>query len=199
MASVLVFDMGGVLYDFQGDRLIAEHSRRQRRWRSEEVQQHWAELSCEFETGACNEAVFAEAILRHYDLALDSAAFLAAFREAAAGFYDGALALMTELRARHTLLSLSNTNPVQWQKVLQDLGTDDPFHAHHPSHVSGFHKPDPRAFHALAATLPAQVERYFFDDRACNVQAATELGWQARRVRGVAEARRACFEFGLLG
>ena len=38
MASVLVFDMGGVLYDFRGDRLVAETSRRSRRWRREEVQ-----------------------------------------------------------------------------------------------------------------------------------------------------------------
>lgn len=199
MAPVLVFDMGGVLYDFQGDRLVAEHSRRRRRWRSEEVQQRWPELALAFETGACSEAAFADAILRHYELALDPAAFLDAFRDAAVGFYDGALPLLSELASRFPLLSLSNTNGLQWPKLLSDLGPNDPFRAHHPSHLSGFHKPDRRAFEALDATLPLDVECYFFDDRAQNVAAATAHGWRAQRVRGVAEARRACVEWGFLG
>jgi HAD superfamily hydrolase (TIGR01509 family) len=199
MTRALVFDMGGVLYDFQGDRLIAEHSRRKRRWRSDEVQERWPELAHGFETGAHSEALFAEAIVQHYELELSPEQFLSAFRGAAAGFYVGALELMTELQGRHTLLSLSNTNSVQWPKVLEDLGANDPFQAHHPSHVSGFHKPDRRAFEALANSLPRGAQCYFFDDRARNVQAATELGWHARRVRGVEAARRACSELGLLG
>jgi len=199
MASVLVFDMGGVLYDFQGDRLIAETSRRARRWRSEEVQERWVPLAHAFETGMSSEAEFTEAVVHGYDLTLSPAEFAERFRAAAFGFYEGALALIHELRARHRLLSLSNTNPLQWPKVLEDLGEADPFHGHFPSHVSGFHKPDPRAFAAVARTLADGSECHFFDDRALNVAAAKAAGWQARRVRGVAEARRACVELGLLG
>jgi len=55
---------------------------------------------------------------------------------------EGALKLLRELAQRQRLFSLSNTNCVQWPKVLEDLGAQDPFHAHYPSHVSGFHKPD---------------------------------------------------------
>jgi hypothetical protein len=44
MSRVLVFDMGDVLCNFQGDRLIACSSRRQRRSRSEEVQALWVPL-----------------------------------------------------------------------------------------------------------------------------------------------------------
>ncbi len=39
---------------------------------------------------------------------------------------------------------------------------------------------------------------FFSTIRAQNVEAAAELGWRARRVRGVAEARRACVELELL-
>jgi glucose-1-phosphatase len=198
MPSVLVFDMGGVLYDFRGDRLIAETSRRRRRWRSEEVQRRWVPLVKSFETGACGEAEFAEAVLQHFDLALTSAEFLLSFRAAASGFYAGALALMGELAARHRLVSLSNTNGVQWPKLLEDLGDRDPFHAHRPSHLSGFHKPDKRAFESIAAAYAVETQFYFFDDRADNVAVAQQLGWHARRVRGVAEARQACRELGLL-
>jgi HAD superfamily hydrolase (TIGR01509 family) len=198
MTRVLVFDMGGVLYDFEGEGMLARTSRRQRRWRSEEVHALWAKLVHGFETGACSEADFAAAIVEGFELTLSPAEFLVEFGAAALGFYDGALSLLSELGAKHRLLSLSNTNAVQWPQVLERLGAEDPFHAHHPSHVSGFHKPDPRAFQAVAELHASASEFYFFDDRAPNVAAASALGWRARRVRGAAEAREACVELGLL-
>ncbi len=135
MANVVVFDMGGVLYDFQGDRLIASASRRSRRWRSEEVQEIWVPLVHRFETGACSEAEFASEVVSSYDLT---------------------------------------------------------------SHLSGFHKPDRRAFEAISAAHDPGTRFFFLDDRTLNVSAATGVGWHARRARGVAEARRACVELGLL-
>jgi glucose-1-phosphatase len=179
--SVIVFDMGGVLYDFQGDRLIARTSRRARRWRSDEVQEHWPELALGFETGKASDIEFAEAVVKRYDLTLTSAEFLVEFRSAAIGFYDGALELVMDLRERHRVLSLSNTNPAQWSKVLADLGATDPFHSHHPSHVIGFHKPDLRAFHAVSAQIASAGTCHFFDDRADNVDAAQRFGWRAQR------------------
>jgi HAD superfamily hydrolase (TIGR01509 family) len=198
MDTVVIFDMGGVLYDFQGDRLIARTSRRARRWRSEEVQADWRPLACGFETGLASETDFAESVVKRYDLALGPLEFLAEFRSAAVGFFEGALGLVAELRERYSVFSLSNTNPVQWPKVLSDLGSIDPFHAHQPSHLSGFHKPDPRAFEAICALFPAGTEVHFFDDRSENVEAARKFGWRAERVRGVSEARAACREAGLL-
>ena len=197
-ASVVVFDMGGVLYDFQGARLIARSSRRARRWRSEEVQALWAPLARGFETGVQSEADFASAVLLKFDLSLTPGEFLSEFQRAAVGFYEGALSLVAELRERHRVFSLSNTNPVQWAKLLGDLGAKDPFHGHHPSHVSGFHKPDARAFAAISSGLAADSECHFFDDRTENVNAARSFGWRAERVRGVAEARAACRAASLL-
>ena len=198
MASVLVFDMGGVLYDFQGDRLIAETSRRPRRWRSEEVQAIWVPLVLRFETGASSEADFAAAVVTAFELTLDPTQFLAAFRDAAVGYLDGALALLRELAPRQRLLSLSNTNSVQWPKVLEDLGVEDPFYAHYPSHVSGFHKPDPRAYAAITAAHGADARFCFFDDRAVNVAAARAHGWDAHRTVGVTQLRKTCADLGLL-
>jgi len=199
MAHVVVFDMGGVLFDFQGDRLIARTSRRARRWRSEEIQKVWLPLVRSFETGTTSEAEFAAAVIATYDLALDADTFLAEFRAAAVGFYDGALSLARELAERHHVVSLSNTNAVQWPEVLGQIGSDDPFHAHHPSHLSGFHKPDRGAFEAVIGVRAEPASFFFLDDRAGNVAAARELGWRAERVRGVDEARRACVAAGLLG
>jgi HAD superfamily hydrolase (TIGR01509 family) len=198
MNQVLVFDMGGVLYEFLGDRLIAENSRRARRWRSEEVQAVWGQLVLGFETGAATEAEFAATVIRTFDLTLSATQFLSAFRRAAMGYYPGALELVHELAARYRVLSLSNTNSIQWPKVLEDLGAQDPFHAHHPSHVSGFHKPDPRAYAAVAAAHDPATQFYFFDDRAVNVAAARAFGWHAQRAVGIAQLRNACADLGLL-
>ncbi|HET7543624.1 MAG TPA: HAD family hydrolase [Polyangiaceae bacterium] len=198
-SSVVIFDLGGVLYDFRGTRLIERTSRRTRRWRSEEVQAHWPELAGGFETGAVSDMAFAESVVRHYQLTLAPAEFLAEFRSAAVGFYEGALSLLAELGERHRVLSLSNINPVQWPKVLADLGECDPFHAHHPSHLSGLRKPDLRVFQAVARLLSTGSTIHFFDDRWENVNAARSCGWHAERVRGVAQARAACQRAGLLG
>lgn len=195
MSSVLVFDMGGVLFDFQGDRLLRRTSRR--RFRRNEAPDSWLPLLRRFETGACSSQEFAEGAVQIADLALSPAQFLDAFQAAAVGFYAGALNLLRELGGRHRLLSLSNTNALQWPRVLTELGHDDPFQAHFPSHLSGFHKPDPRAFRALESAHGIQG-CFFFDDRPGNVAAANECGWRARRVRGVQQARSACLELGLL-
>ncbi|HEY4102976.1 MAG TPA: HAD-IA family hydrolase [Polyangiaceae bacterium] len=197
MTKLVVFDMGGVLFEFQGDRLIAETSQRARRWRSDEVQKRWIPLAREFETGVVTEGEFAEAVVRTYELELTASGFLVAFRDAAVGYYAGAVDLVREIAVQHRVISLSNTNPVQWPAVLAGLGERDPFFAHHPSHLSGFHKPDPRAFAALHELYGKALEFYFFDDRADNVAAARAAGFHARRTRGVLEARTACVEFGL--
>ena len=68
--AVLVFDLGGVLYDFQGARLILQASRR--RLELEEVRESWIPLVRRFETGACTEAEFAAAVVLAYDLELDA-------------------------------------------------------------------------------------------------------------------------------
>ena len=96
------------------------------------------------------------------------------------------------------MVSLSNTNQVQWPAVLSALAEADPFHAHYPSHVSGFHKPDKRAFEAVARSFAPNTRFFFLDDRPENVAGARALGWQAQCVRGVNEAREACLEWGLL-
>ncbi len=123
LQAVLVFDLGGVLYDFQGARLIAQASRR--RLEQEEVRERWLPLVRRFETGHSSEAEFAADVVHTFDLELEPAAFVVAFRAAAVGFYGGALDLIGLLRERHTVLSLSNTNAVQWPVVLAGLAVAD--------------------------------------------------------------------------
>ncbi|GDY14383.1 hypothetical protein LBMAG53_32610 [Planctomycetota bacterium] len=191
--TVVVFDLGGVLYDFAVDedahaRLFATASggvidRTKRRLR-------FRPLFVRFETGGLSPSEFAGTVVRDLDLVLDPTAFLAAFRAMAAGWYPGALALVRETAARHTVVSLSNTNAVHWDKILGDLDGADPFHAHFPSHLSGHHKPDQGGFLTIAQAYPGR-NLVFLDDRTENVATASDLGWTARTVRGVDQARLA--------
>lgn len=64
--TVLVFDLGGVLFDFQGAALIARHSRRH--LVPEAARQSWVPLVRSFETDACSETEFAELAVRTYEL-----------------------------------------------------------------------------------------------------------------------------------
>jgi len=162
------------------------------------VQAYWPALARAFETGCATEDDFAATVIERFELSLAPVEFLTEFQRAAVGFLDGALRLVAEIRVRHRVLSLSNTNPVQWRKVLADLGARDPFHDHHPSHLTGFHKPDPRVYELVSQRIAAPGPIHFFDDRLENVRAAQLFGWQAQRVRGVAEARAACARAGLL-
>lgn len=193
--AVLILDMGGVLYDFQGERVLRASSRR--RFRGEEAKHTWWPILQRFESGLIGEEAFAQEVVRVCDLRLSPDQFEAAFGAAAVGFYPGALGLLHELAARHELSSLSNSNALQWPKVLDALSARDPFRAHYPSHVSGFRKPDPRAFQAVPRA--GESPPFFFDDRHANVRAAQDIGWRAHCVRGVLGLRRACTSLGLLG
>ncbi|GDY14368.1 hypothetical protein LBMAG53_32460 [Planctomycetota bacterium] len=196
MTAVVVFDLGGVLYDFRGDALIAGHSRR--RLDREQVQATWIPLVRGHESGQVSAEDFAALVIAEYDLTLTPEAFLVAFAEAAAGFYEGALDLVADCARRHTTASLSNIGCIQWTRVRAHLQPIDPFHAHHPSHEIGRHKPDPQAWAAVADVHGAGRRYLFLDDRPENVASARAAGWEAHQVRGVAAARAALVASGVL-
>jgi len=101
--------------------------------------------------------------------------------------YDGALDLVTELRAAGVrTASLSNTNEPHWQILL------DP--AFHPaiaaldvplaSHRLQAAKPDPRAYIRTEEEV-GTTSITFFDDTGINIPPAQARGWQAFHVPAV--------------
>ena len=94
---------------------------------------------------------------------------------------------------------LSNTNAFQWDAHFGALPLIGAFEFRFLSFELGLVKPDPAIFEAVAAGLPAAPGRVLFlDDNAVNVDAAAASRLRARHVRGVAEARRALVETGVL-
>ncbi len=183
--KVVMFDLGGVLVENTGAAGLAamlpmplEPGELWRRWLDSPAVQA-------FERGLTAPEAFAAAFIDEWRLALEPAAFLDAFVGWPRGLYEGADALLRELRGRHRLACLSNTNALHWQRLtsLQTL-----LDACFVSHETGFVKPDREAFaHALERldALPSEV--YFFDDLLQNVNAARAMGIRAFRVGSFAD------------
>jgi putative hydrolase of the HAD superfamily len=109
--AAVVFDLGGVLADFGGVapmRTLAGFDSDAELW------ERW--LSCEpvrrFERGAGSAEEFAAALVAEWQLAVEPDRFLADFRGWLVGPYDGAEALVKEVKAQVPVACLSNTNRV---------------------------------------------------------------------------------------
>lgn len=157
-------------------------------------------------------------LLHRYECGeLGTAEFFEAFRVATgfnAGFNQFALGFtqiftpipaMIQLhsRIRRTGIStvlLSNTNELQFHHI----GKHHPFIADFDHHVLSFEhhamKPDPalyRVVESLTGRIGAEI--VFLDDRADNVEAARNLGWQCFVHRNSKDSARHFIELGLLG
>ena len=178
--KVIMFDLGGVLVENAGGAGLAamlpvplEPAELWQRWLASPAVRR-------FERGQIPSDEFACAFVEEWQLGLEPAAFLEAFAAWPRGLYRGAEALLRELRGRHHLACLSNTNSLHWQRLpqLQPL-LDSCF----LSHQTGFVKPDREAFeHALERLGAAPQDVYFFDDLAPNVSVAREMGINAFQV-----------------
>jgi putative hydrolase of the HAD superfamily len=105
-------------------------------------------------------------------------------------FLEGMEPLLRELTTSSSKLwALSNYSP--WIELLrQRLDLDRYFEAYVVSCVTGFRKPDPRAYEALlnrANLAPGLC--LFVDDRQENVSAALRLGMQALLFQDAADLR----------
>jgi len=127
------------------------------------------------------------------------AEFLAEFTWWPRSVMPGAIELLAAMRDRYRLASVSNTNEIHWERFSSVWSLDAAFHHNFPSHRVGKLKPDADYFLHVLDALDVPAHRVLFiDDNAINVDAAARLGLHTRRVEGVAGARTAFAELGLL-
>ena len=90
----------------------------------------------------------------------------------------------------------SENNPIHWALPhLQDLASD--FSRTFVSFEMGLMKPDAAAFEYVVDRIPEPAGRVLFlDDNPECVEAARQVGFSARTVRGVAEVASVLREFG---
>jgi putative hydrolase of the HAD superfamily len=197
--EAVLFDVGGVLVEVSGvDRLRGwtnpSHS-------DEDVWRLWLGSGTvrAFEAGAIEALDFAESLISELGLPVEPPELLDEFVRWIPGLLPGARELLDDLVAGVGRATLSNSNPLHWPRIMDDMGLRDRFDTHFVSHLTGRVKPDPEAFeHAVAGLGCRPGAVVFVDDNAINVDAARRLGIEAHRARGVAEARRILASYGLL-
>lgn len=195
--DTIMFDLGGVLVQWDGVSPLIELTRN--RFTAEDARRFWLDSPWvrSFEIGTCNQDEFARGVIRDLALDLEPADFLAQFEAWDRGALPGAIALLAELSKKYPLACLSNNNPIHWNN-LRRCGLLDYFQHRFVSFQIGCFKPDRAAFaHAIEKLgVPPENILYFDDSPEC-VQAASQIGINARQARGVESVRVSLQEMGI--
>ncbi len=189
--DVILFDLGGVLVELSGVPTMHQWSDQQ--YDDDGLWSMWlhSESVRAFETGVTNASQFAEQIIEEMDLAVEKAEFLDKFTRWPRGLFPGVTELLANLRERHTLACLSNTNELHWPRLMNEMGLDELLDHHFPSHMLGMLKPDLEVFeHVVQSLLCEPASILFLDDNSINVESAREIGMTAHQVRGPEDIKR---------
>ncbi len=195
---VLLFDLGGVLVEFDGITPLLELCAQ--RIDREAARRFWLMSPSvrRFETGQCGAEEFAAGAVRELGLSLAPKLFLERFVSWDRGPMEGAFNLLESLRGRFLLACLSNNNELHWRR-LQEMGLAARFDRCYLSQEIGLMKPDRAAYDHVVRDLGVSPgEILFFDDNIECVEAARQAGLTARQTRGVSEAQAALVSLGLL-
>lgn len=196
---VLLFDVGGVLVELGGVEVILA-------WlgntiTAEELWRRWLQSAVVrgFETGQIDAPQFAAGVIAEFGLAVAPQQFLESFVGWPTGLYPGTLEMLARIPRRYQRALLSNSNPLHWPRVLDEMRLGAAFDSHFVSHLTGRIKPDRGAFEHVLRSLACQPEQVvFFDDNLLNIEAARTLGMHAVQVRGLPEAQQALIDLEII-
>lgn len=182
----LVFDLGGVLMNFNGVPQLSALSGRPEAVCSQQLAT--SPTLAALETGKISREQFAAAFVEELELTVTPAEMLNLWADWEGGPKDGALDYVRSLQSRYQTACLSNTSIIHWERLCVHHGLDQLFEKTYTSFEIGLHKPDPRIFAHVATELGvAPGEVTYFDDRADIVHAANAYGFAAYQVCSPAE------------
>lgn len=193
-----LFDLGGVLVRLQAvgpmTQLVGSSSDAEfwSRW----LASRWVRA---FERGRCSGSEFAAGIAAEWGMTASEEAFLAAFVSWPEGLYDGAAALVSDVREAMPVGCLTNSNPLHWTRFTSLWHLDRLFDIRFLSHEVGLVKPDSELFAHVVARLGVPPESIvFLDDNQANVASARHAGLTSAKVSGPLEAREVLENLGIL-
>jgi putative hydrolase of the HAD superfamily len=197
--KVLLFDLGGVLVHWDGNKKLAALSGSaitEEQSRRFFLESDWVKR---FETGLCTPEEFAEGVAAQLKLPIRPDDLLQEFISWDRGFYPGAGELLNALKPHFTLACLSNNNVLHWKSLCETYGIRQKFHRLYASHETGLLKPSKEAFENVLRDMDYGPGGYlFFDDNRECVESAHSLGFNAFQVSGVDEVRSKLKECKLL-
>ena len=184
--SVILFDLGGVLVDWDGIEPLKKLSGG--RLTTELARRFWLESPWvnKYETGRCTSQEFAVGVIEELNLSLFPDEFLRQFISWDRGLLPGALDLLERLRSQFLLVCLCNNNELHWAPLRDKVGLDKRFDYCFISHEMGVMKPSEDAFLQVLKKVGKTAEEcLFFDDNQECIETASRLGMSAFCVHGV--------------
>ncbi len=199
--EIVLFDIGGVLARFAGLQVLRELSGSASeldvaaRWLMSPV------VRC-FESGGCSPEVFAQGVVKEWDLPYSAAQFLEIFPAFLDAPFAGAEEMIRETSARVSVGCLSNTNALQWHGMISHWPLSALFEERYRflSFELAAVKPDPEIYARVIKRLPVPSDRVLFlDDNPLNIESARASGLTAEPAIAVDGARAVLTLYGLLG
>ncbi|MCR9276801.1 MAG: HAD-IA family hydrolase [Pseudomonadaceae bacterium] len=193
MSKVLIFDLGGVLIENAMFEEFPKMTAERLSGNALKARLLQSPAFRQFELGQCSTDEFAAAMLEEFALNVSEQEFVAAFSGWPSGFSAGAVELLGELRNRHTVCCLSNSNELHWT----DRVTSH-FDRSYSSHQLNMIKPDANVFEFVTSDLGCRPhDIIYFDDAQLNVDAACDYGWDAHLADGYEGLLRVLDEIGI--
>jgi len=196
--GLLLFDLGGVLIDWDGILPLLELT--EGRISAEQARRFWLESEYVrmFECGRCTPAEFASGVIRELELDLEPERFIEAFIGWDRGPLPGVGELLESLRGRIPMACLSNNNPLHWTRKRFNRGWNRYFEYQFISYEIGLVKPDREIFEYVLSHVPFHsAEIAYFDDNPECVEVAKQCGMAAFQATGVEELRSILWRFDL--
>lgn len=184
--STLIFDLGGVFIELTGVSTMLEWTNG--RFSVDELWDLWFTSKGVklFETGQTNSVVFAESIIDEFRLPVNHQEFLLHFSSWSNILFPGTRKLLSSLKNKYTLVSLSNTNHIHWNNICDFFHIDRYFDYNFPSHLTGKLKPDIDTYEFVIQNISTPPdEMIFFDDNRTNIINATNAGITSYQVSGI--------------
>lgn len=180
--SVIFCDLGGVVVEFDADRLVHQVATLLGR-PFDEVQKavYDKELLLPFELGHIRPQAYYEGLKRNLQLSWTYEQFVRSWNDIFTENRD-VTQIMHRLRKRHTIMALSNTNALHIQHIKTTIPNLSFFHDWIASCDVGYRKPDPQIyFLALERAQVKASEAIYIDDRPELVDAGRSVGLTAIR------------------
>ena len=184
--KVILFDLGGVLVDWDGISPLIALSKGA--LSKEQARRYWLESPWvkKFDTGLCSEDDFASGVVDELKLETSPEEFLEQFITWNRGLFPGTSDLLERLRNRFMLACLSNNNELHWKSLTEKTDLAEKLDHIFLSFEMGLMKPAKEAFQYVIDKIGYPPERILFlDDNHECIDAAKDLGFQAYQVLGL--------------
>jgi len=184
----LIFDLGGVLFDFHGTVGVSNLTGLSTDAAHELLVTSKAVHA--LETGEIGPETFGQRFAEELGVSLSSTDMVEEWVNWLAGPKPGSIELLAMLRDKGPIACLTNNNSIHWARLSTLYDTDKLFDRCYLSHEIGLHKPDPRIFRHVVEDLGTRpTEITYFDDRADIVKSAIACGLNAHQVTGPEDIR----------